>query len=76
MALRHLGRLTLVLAPLAFFAAGCGPEEIKLKAVPASEAMPPPKAENRLKSEMKAKPGSSAGMNYDPGGTTNKKDVD
>jgi hypothetical protein len=25
---------------------------------------------------MKAKPGSSAGMNYDPGGTTNKKDVD
>ena len=75
MSLRKLVCSTLVLAPLAVFPVGCS-EEVKLKEVSPSEVVPPPKQEDRLKSETQARPNSSAGMNYDPGGTTNKKSVD
>jgi len=66
MSLRCSPRLGLILAVLALLPAGCGQEEVKVKEVPASEVVLPKK--DRLPSEITPRKGSSAGMNYNPGG--------
>jgi len=66
MSLNSLRRIVLIPAILAVLPAGCS-DEPKLKAVPASEVTVV-KNQDRLKSEMTPKAGSSAGMNYNPGG--------
>lgn len=66
MSLNSSRRSCLVLATLVVLPAGCS-DEVKLKEVPAAQAVVV-KKEDRLKSEMVPKAGSSAGMNYNPGG--------
>ena len=52
-----------------------GQEEVKVKQVPASE-VPPPRTTEREKTEVKPRKGSSAGMNYNPGGPPPGAEVD
>jgi hypothetical protein len=75
MSLNSSRPIVLILATLAILPAGCS-DEPKLKDVPASQAVVV-KKEDRIKSEMVPKAGSSAGMNYNPGGPPpGTKDVD
>jgi len=76
MSLSSSRRIVLILPTLAMLPLGCS-DEPKLKEVPASQAVVV-KKEDRLKSEVAPKAGSSAGMNYNPGGPApgSKSDVD
>jgi len=74
MSLRISPRLAFVLAILTLLPAGCG-EEVKVKEVPAS-AVPPPRTTDREKGEIQPRKGSSAGMNYNPGGPPPGANVD
>jgi len=62
----HLRRRALILATLAALPVGCS-ERVEVAPVPAS-AVTQVKKEDRAKHEVQPKAGSSAGMNYNPGG--------
>jgi len=72
----HLRRRALILATIAALPAGCS-DRVEVTPVPPS-AVTQVKQENRPKSETVPKKGSSAGMNYNPGGPPpgSAKDVD
>jgi len=72
----HLRRRALILATIAALPAGCS-DRVEVAPVPPS-AVTQVKKEDRAKSEVVPRKGSSAGMNYNPGGPApgNPKDVD
>jgi len=72
----HLRRRALILATIAALPAGCS-DRVEVTSVPPS-AVTVVKKEDRAKAEVAPRKGSSAGMNYNPGGPPpgSAKDVD